>query len=584
MYQFNRKEYEERMKWYQDARFGMFIHWGLYSIPARGEWVRSTEEMPEEEYLPFMKEFDARDYNPKQWAKEAKAAGMKYVVLTAKHHDGFCLFDSKYTDYKVTNTPAGRDLIKEYVEALREEGLKVGLYFTLLDWHHPDYPHYGDRIHPMRNHPECSNENRDFSRYIEYMYNQVEEVCTNYGKIDIMWFDFSYDDMRGEKWGATRLIDMVRRLQPGIIIDNRLEVSGEGRGSLYECDPTPYHGDFISPEQIIPPEGICDKEGNPMVWEACFTMNNNWGYCANDHYYKPASMLIKKLVECVSKGGNMILNVGPDAKGKFPKESSAILAEIGRWMDKNHDSIYGCAPAADIPKPDYGRITRNGNKYYVHIYENTLGPLPLIGFDKNKIVKVRALDDGHEVPISTLWVHGDYPDIAFVDLGPDPVLPDPVDYVLEVEMAEESYRIQKSCRMAAFLYSLTELRCRCLPGSASVSLVYEIIQNPTAYDNNKCNSNNTFRCFLRHLAFGTDGIGIESQGIIDLMRGTHGGSVCDYRHALIHNGNRDLEFRIRSLLIDREIFFTVNDHVVIIRTAPLDIGSYFAVFHSDQSR
>ena len=261
MYQFNRKEYEERMKWYQDARFGMFIHWGLYSIPARGEWVRSTEEMPEEEYLPFMKEFDARDYNPKQWAKEAKAAGMKYVVLTAKHHDGFCLFDSKYTDYKVTNTPAGRDLIKEYVEALREEGLKVGLYFTLLDWHHPDYPHYGDRIHPMRNHPECSNENRDFSRYIEYMYNQVEEVCTNYGKIDIMWFDFSYDDMRGEKWGATRLIDMVRRLQPGIIIDNRLEVSGEGRGSLYECDPTPYHGDFISPEQIIPPEGICDKEG-----------------------------------------------------------------------------------------------------------------------------------------------------------------------------------------------------------------------------------------------------------------------------------------------------------------------------------
>lgn len=436
MYQFDRKEYEKRMEWYQDARFGMFIHWGLYSIPARGEWVRSVEEIPEEEYLPFMKEFDARDYDPKQWAKEAKAAGMKYVVLTAKHHDGFCLFDSKYTDYKVTNTPAGRDLIKEYVEALREEGLKVGIYFTLLDWHHPDYPHYGDRIHPMRNHKECGNENRDFSRYTEYLYNQVEEICTNYGQIDIIWFDFSYDDMRGEKWGATKLINMVRSLQPQVIIDNRLEASGEGRGSLYECAPTPYHGDFVSPEQIIPPEGICDKEGKPMVWEACFTMNNNWGYCANDHYYKPASMLIKKLVECVSKGGNMILNVGPDAKGKFPKESSAILAEIGHWMDKNHDSIYGCVPAENIPKPDYGRITRNGNKYYVHIYENTLGPLPLLGFDKDKIVKVRALDDGHEVPISNAWMHSDYPDIAFVDLGPDPVLPDPVDYVLEVEMAE----------------------------------------------------------------------------------------------------------------------------------------------------
>ena len=336
----------------------------------------------------------------------------------------------------MTNTPAGRDLIKEYVEALRVEGLKVGIYFTLLDWHHPDYPHYGDRIHPMRNHKECGNENRDFSRYTEYLYNQVEEICTNYGQIDIIWFDFSYDDMRGEKWGATKLINMVRSLQPQVIIDNRLEASGEGRGSLYECDPTPYHGDFVSPEQIIPPEGICDKEGNPMVWEACFTMNNNWGYCANDHNYKPASMLIKKLVECVSKGGNMILNVGPDAKGKFPKESSAILAEIGRWMDKNHDSIYGCVPAENIPKPDYGRITRNGNKYYVHIYENTLGPLPLLGFDKDKIVKVRALDDGHEVPISNAWMHSDYPDIAFVDLGPDPVLPDPVDYVLEVEIAE----------------------------------------------------------------------------------------------------------------------------------------------------
>ena len=358
------------------------------------------------------------------------------MVLTAKHHDGFCLYDSQYTDFKSTNTKCGRDLIKEYVEAVRAEGLKVGIYFTIIDWYHDDYPHYGDRQHPMRNNPAYKNDGRNFDNYLTYMHNQIREICTNYGKIDILWFDFSYDDMRGEKWGATRLIDMVRRLQPGIIIDNRLEVSGEGRGSLYECDPTPYHGDFISPEQLIPLEGIFAKEGNDIAWEACVTMNNHWGYCATDHFYNPAPMLIKKLVECVSKGGNMILNVGPDAKGKFPKESSAILAEIGRWMDKNHDSIYGCAPAADIPKPDYGRITRNGNKYYVHIYENTLGPLPLIGFDMNKIVKVRALDDGHEVRISTLWVHSDYPDIAFVDLGPDPVLPDPVDYVLEVEMAE----------------------------------------------------------------------------------------------------------------------------------------------------
>ena len=151
MYQFNREEYEKRMQWFVNARFGMFIHWGLYAIPARGEWVRSFEEIPKEDYMKYFDEFDPVDYDPKKWAKAAKEAGMQYVVLTAKHHDGFCLFDSKYTDFKSTNTKCGRDLVAEFVEAVRGEGLKVGLYFTLLDWYHDDYPHYGDRIHPMRN-------------------------------------------------------------------------------------------------------------------------------------------------------------------------------------------------------------------------------------------------------------------------------------------------------------------------------------------------------------------------------------------------------------------------------------------------
>ncbi|WP_455619178.1 alpha-L-fucosidase [Eisenbergiella sp.] len=435
MYQFNREEYDKRMEWYRDARFGMFIHWGLYSIPARGEWIRSTEEMTIEEYQKYFEEFDARDFKPREWARMAKQAGMKYMVLTAKHHDGFCLFDSKYTEYKATNTKAGRDLVKEYVEAVRAEGLKVGLYFTLLDWYHEDYPHYQDRNHPMRNHPECGNENRDFGRYIEYMHRQVEEICTNYGQLDLLWFDFSYDDMRGEKWGATRLINMVRSLQPQVIIDNRLEVSGEGRGSLAECCPTPYHGDFVSPEQIIPPEGLLDKEGRPLAWEACVTMNNHWGYCGTDHFYKPAPMLIKKLVECVSKGGNMLLNVGPDAYGNFPPRSVEILEEIGRWMKKNGDSIYGCGPAG-IPKPDYGRVTRKGNTYYFHMFENTIGPVPLPGLDKSRVKKIRALADGYEIPVSDSWVHSDYPDIVFASLGPDPVLPDPTDYVLAVEMNE----------------------------------------------------------------------------------------------------------------------------------------------------
>lgn len=431
MYRFDRDAYEARVRWFREARFGMFIHWGLYSIPARGEWVRSDEQMPESEYMPYFDEFNPRDYNPRAWAKAAKEAGMQYVVLTAKHHDGFCLFDSQYTDFKSTNTKLGRDIVRDFVEAVRAEGLRVGLYFTLIDWHHPDYPHYGDRYHPMRNHPECSNENRDFNRYLEYMFNQAREICSNYGKLDLLWFDFSYDHMRGETWKATEFIEMVRSLQPNVIIDNRLEVSGEGFGSLHDCRPTPYHGDFVTPEKFIPPQGILDVEGNPMLWEVCATMNNNWGFNGTDPFYKPASMLIKKLVECVSKGGNMILNVGPDAQGNIPPQSQAILRDIGRWMHDNAESIYGCG-RSELPRPEFGRITQKDKTLYFHMYENTMGPVPLLGLRAEDVAGIRLLSTGQEIPVSTSWVHSDYPDIVFADLGPDPVLPDPVDTVLKV--------------------------------------------------------------------------------------------------------------------------------------------------------
>ena len=431
MYRFDRSAYEARVQWFREARFGMFIHWGLYSIPARGEWVRSDEQMPESEYMPYFDEFNPRDYNPRAWAKAAKEAGMQYVVLTAKHHDGFCLFDSQYTDFKSTNTKLGRDIVRDFVEAVRAEGLRVGLYFTLIDWHHPDYPHYGDRYHPMRNHPECSNENRDFNRYLEYMFNQAREICSNYGKLDLLWFDFSYDHMRGETWKATEFIEMVRSLQPNVIIDNRLEVSGEGFGSLHDCRPTPYHGDFVTPEKFVPPQGILDVEGNPMLWEVCATMNNNWGFNGTDPFYKPASMLIKKLVECVSKGGNMILNVGPDAQGNIPPQSQAILRDIGRWMHDNAESIYGCG-RSELPRPEFGRITQKDKTLYFHMYENTMGPVPLLGLRAEDVAGIRLLSTGQEIPVSTSWVHSDYPDIVFADLGPNPVLPDPVDTVLKV--------------------------------------------------------------------------------------------------------------------------------------------------------
>ena len=411
----------------------MFLHWGLYSIPARGEWIRSFEKLTDEEYGKYFEEFNPVDYDPKKWAKLAKKAGMKYMVLTAKHHDGFCLFDSGYTDFKATNTKCGRDLIKEYVEAVRAEGLKVGLYYSLLDWHHEDYPHFSDGAHPMYQNPAYPDEGRVWERYVEYLHNQVRELCTNYGKIDILWFDYSFGEYSGEKWGATRLVNMVRQLQPGVIIDNRLEVSGSGLGSLASGNPLPYHGDFVSPEQIIPQEGIRDINGNPLIWEACFTMNDSWGYNLKDKYFKPAPMLIRKLVECVSKGGNMLLNVGPDARGNFPEESVSRLKEIGKWMEKNGESIYGCG-MSDMPRPDFGRITQKGNKLYYHIFDNTIGPVPLIGIEKKDVKKIRLISAGAEVPIADNWVSKNYPEITFADLGKNPILPDPVDTVLEVEL------------------------------------------------------------------------------------------------------------------------------------------------------
>jgi alpha-L-fucosidase len=426
----------KRTKWFLNDRFGMFIHWGLYAIPARGEWVRSVEKISKEDYNQFFEEFNPERYNPKIWAKAAREAGMKYAVMTAKHHDGFCLFDSKLTEYKSTNTKAGRDLIKEYIEAFRAEGLKVGLYYSLLDWYHDDYPAYSDHIHPMRENEAFKNKQYDFERYIDYMHGQVRELCTNYGKIDIIWFDFSYGDMTGEKWHATELVKMVRSLQPDIVIDNRLEASGEGSGSIKSESPSIYSGDFASPEQIIPPEGVTDEKGVSVPWEACITMNNNWGYASTDKLFKSPIQLIRKLVECVSKNGNLLLNVGPDAMGEIPDESLAILSEIGKWMKRNSRSIYGCGKA-EFPKPEWGYYTQNGKFLYAHVYEGNIGPLPLACL-KGKANKARLLSDGTEMKFVDAWNTKEYPDDLFINFGAVEhftyPLPDGYDTVVELEL------------------------------------------------------------------------------------------------------------------------------------------------------
>ncbi|MCU6708579.1 alpha-L-fucosidase [Paenibacillus sp. J5C_2022] len=432
------RERTERTEWFLNDRFGMFIHWGLYAIPARGEWVRSTEQLSIEDYQPYFDEFDPVDYDPKAWAKAAKQAGMKYAVLTAKHHDGFCLFDSKLTEYKSTNTKAGRDLVREFLEAFRAEGLKVGLYYSLLDWYHEDYPAYGDRIHPMRNNEAFKRDPATFDRYLEYMHGQIRELLTDYGKLDVMWFDFSYDDMRREKWKAEELMEMIRSLQPHVIIDNRLEGSGHQGGSIYTDNPTTYAGDFASPEQIIPPGGVKDENGNPIPWEACITLNNNWGYAAADHTYKSAQTVIRKLVECVSKNGNMLLNVGPDAKGVIPKESLDILQEVGEWISRNGASVYGCQ-ASEFPKPDWGRYTQAGNKLYAHVMEESIGPVNLVGL-AGKVKRARLLADGSELFLTRPWSAEEFVADAFVNFArPEHFtfpLPDSRNTVIELELEE----------------------------------------------------------------------------------------------------------------------------------------------------
>lgn len=426
----------ERTKWYCDARFGMFIHWGLYSIPARGEWVRSTERMPKEEYDQFFDEFTTENYDPKEWARLAKKAGMKYAVLTAKHHDGFCLYDTALTDFKSTNAPCKRDLVRDFLDAFRAEGIRVGLYFSIIDWRHPDFPHYGDKFHPMRDNEEFKGKEHDFDRYLTYMHGQVKELLTNYGHLDLMWFDFSYGPMNCEKWKASELIEMVRSIQPHIVIDNRLEGSAENAGSIRTLNPTAYSGDFASPEQMVPPEGIRDEGGNPIPWEACITLNNNWGYAAHDYHYKSAKMVIHMLVECVSKNGNLILNVGPNAKGEIPKESVEILEEVGAWMHQNGRSIYGCG-LSEFPKPEWGRFTQNGKKLYAHVMEEQAGAICLEKM-AGMVDHMRLLKDGSEVKETFFWNLKEYSENAFFffdmhssDCYP---LPDEHDTVVEITL------------------------------------------------------------------------------------------------------------------------------------------------------
>jgi alpha-L-fucosidase len=369
----------EHVKWFVRDRFGMFIHWGIYSVAARHEWVQSREKRSTEEYGRYMDALDADLYDPVSWATDAKAAGMKYAILTAKHHDGFAMWDTATTDFKITNAPAGRDVLHEWVDAFRAKGLKIGFYYSVIDWHHPDYTM--DSSHPLRDSNwEAFNEGRDMNRYRDYMFAQVRELLSDYGKIDVMWFDWTPPEKSRADWDSPGLVRMVRGLQPGITLNDRIDF--------------PEGADIVTPEEYQV-KSWPTRNDERVIWETCQTLNGSWGYDRDNHNWKTPELLLTLLIDTVSKGGNLLLNVGPTARGELQPEARTTLAEIGGWMRVHHRSIYGCT-ASDYEPPSDCRYTQSGDRLYLHILNWPLGHVYLVGL-ADKVKFARFVHDGSEI-------------------------------------------------------------------------------------------------------------------------------------------------------------------------------------------
>ena len=320
-----------RMKWWHEARFGMFIHWGLYSTLGRHEWAMEEEGIPVTEYEQLAKRFHPRPNAARAWAKLAKAAGQKYMVMTSKHHEGFCNFDTKLTNYCAPKQGPGRDLVREYIEAAKAEGLRFGFYYSLMDWHHPD----GAR---------CATDPEARKRFVEYTHGLIRELMTNYGKIDVLWYDVDWPlDATG--WESERMNKMVFGLQPDIIVNNRNGIPG----------------DFSTPEQEI----VAEK--GTRAWESCMTLNDSWGYQRADDNWKSPKTVIRNLVECSRDGGNYLLNIGPKPDGSIPEDSVRVLTEVGQWLSRNGESIH-TTERCQVHASEFAGFTRRGNTLYMHVH------------------------------------------------------------------------------------------------------------------------------------------------------------------------------------------------------------------------
>lgn len=321
-----------RLAWWRDAKFGMFIHWGLYSVIGHQEWVMESEGIPIPQYEILAKHFKPKANAAREWARLAKAAGQKYMVMTTKHHEGFCMWDTKLTDYCAMKQGPGRDLVREFVEAARAEGLRVGFYYSLMDWHHPD---------GMR----CATDEAARKRFVDYTHGLIRELMTNYGKVDILWYDVDLP-LTPEQWESERMDRMVFELQPEIVVNNRNGLEG----------------DFSTPEQKIE----ASKSGR--AWESCMTLNQGWGFQLHDDEWKSPRTIVENLTTCAQQGGNYLLNIGPEADGTVPAASVRILETVGRWLEGNGRAIYGADGGASVSFGNYENFTRKGNMLFVHVY------------------------------------------------------------------------------------------------------------------------------------------------------------------------------------------------------------------------
>ena len=360
-----------KTKWWTDARFGMFIHWGVYSSPGRGEWLMYQEHIPFSEYALLADQFNPQKYNPKEWVAKAKAAGMKYVVLTTRHHDGFCLFDSKVSDFTAPKTGSKRDLIKEFADACHEAGLRMGFYYSLQDWHFPGVLPQGSPVNSST-----------MKLLADQARDQVRELLTNYGKVDILWFDgLTVDGPEG--WHSKELLEIARKLQPEILINDRSGLPG----------------DFATPENVVAAQS--------RPWESCFCMNRTWGYAPNDRNYKPVNEILRLLASCASQSGNFLLNVSPDGEGIIPVEQDELLKKIGKWMQVNGKAIYGAGPSP-VVAPNLGMTSRVGDKVYMLIQRWPGSTVPF-AWCGSKVKSARMLTTGQLARIEQkgdrVWLH-----------------------------------------------------------------------------------------------------------------------------------------------------------------------------------